>query len=119
MAPMGSDKLQKSDDKIFVNRREEILIGEIREMVLSSIYQLLLEETFLLDLFVNYDGDMAMGNNLYEGLIRFLARVSSKISLIIRIHFLMLRLVDQFQVYPIKLFVLTPFPYISVICVDE
>lgn len=87
MGPIGSENNSQNgkNEVLGLPQKREILIGEIREMILANLHmvlfnnlnnKLILDDTFLLDLYVNYDGDMDMENNLYDNLMRFLAKHS-------------------------------------------
>ena len=56
-------------------KRTEILVGEVREMILQSLFQLTTDPSFFSTLYVNYDGDMNTRTYLYEDFMMFLSKV--------------------------------------------
>ncbi|KAI8832005.1 hypothetical protein BC829DRAFT_449182 [Chytridium lagenaria] len=53
-----------------------IVVPEVRELLLEAMFQLFKNSSFAAELWINYDGDMAIQGHLFEEVIRFLSKHS-------------------------------------------
>lgn len=62
----------------YSSSEQMVITGEVRELLLESLVQMVRKPSFMVDLWYNYDCDLTCGD-LFEELVQFLSKVKQKI----------------------------------------